>query len=265
LSRLTQVTVDGLFVNLIGPTDGRPVLLIHGSTETGHHDWFESSSVAHSLASEGFRVVAPDCAGHGRSVVERDAHGRVVYSFHRMAEQLVSLIRALNTAQRFDVIGHSNGGTVALFLARFFADAVNRVVCLAGNAYIDARIRDGVPVAMAPERIERERTEWRDDMVALHDRWHGSGYWKELVAATVQETITEPQWTASELVHCLTPVLAVQGETDGVNVPGQHAQTIATWFPHGESWLVPETGHSVHWERPELFHSRVLSFLRTGS
>jgi pimeloyl-ACP methyl ester carboxylesterase len=255
----TSVFVNDLWVTTLGPADGKSVLLIHGSTEMGVHDFCEASDLAKRLAEAGYRVVIPDCPGHGRSVVERNTDGSVVYSFARMAEQLAALLVELGVGNA-NVIGHSNGGTVALYLARFHSHVVDRVVALAGNAYIDERIIVGVPPKMAPERIERERPEWRDEMVNFHDRWHGDGYWRDLVQATIDETITNPQWTKEELTGTRTPVLAIQGSEDSVNTPGRHAEVIGDWFPNGSSWVVSGAGHSVHWERGEEFFTRVHSF-----
>jgi pimeloyl-ACP methyl ester carboxylesterase len=258
-SRPTSVFVNDLWVTFFGPADGQPVLLVHGSTETGTHDFCVGSDLAARLAAAGYRVIVPDCPGHGRSAAERHPDGSVVYSFARMAAQLSNLLVAIG-AQRAHVIGHSNGGTVALYLARFHAPVVGKVVALAGNAYLDERIIVGVPPKMAPDRIERERPEWQADMVELHDTWHGGGYWRELVQATIDETIANPQWAAGELVDMHTKVLAVQGSEDTVNTPGRHAQVIGEWFPNGSSWIVDGAGHSVHWERGDEFFARVHSF-----
>jgi pimeloyl-ACP methyl ester carboxylesterase len=252
---------NGLFVSFFGPETGQPVLLVHGSTETGLHDFCSGSDLAARLADAGYRVIVPDCPGHGQSVAARNADGTLQYCFATMADALADLLRRVCTdGQRAYVMGHSNGGTVALYLARFHTDVVAKVLSLAGNAYLDARIIDGVPPKMAPDRIERERPEWRDEMVEFHDSWHGEGYWRELVQATIDETISNPQWSAAELSEVLTPVLAVQGSEDGVNTPGRHAEVIGEWFPNGSSWVVPGAGHSVHWERGDEFFARMHAF-----
>ncbi len=255
--------VDDLWVTLAGPVDGTPVLLVHGSTEIGMHDYGIASDLMWRLAGAGYRVIVPDCPGHGRSASVRLGDGTLEYSFAAMAASLAGLVDSLGLGPAH-VMGHSNGGTVALYLARYHAASLRRVVALAANAYLDARIIEGVPPKMAPERIERERPEWRDEMVEFHDRWHGDGYWRELVQATIDETISNPQWSAAELVGVQTDVLAVQGSEDGVNVPGRHAQTIGEWFPNGSAWIVKGAGHSVHWERPEFFDV-VDAFFRHGT
>ena len=255
--------VDEVFVSVMGPRTGVPVLLIHGSTETGLHDFTVGSDLARRLVDAGHLVIVPDCPGHGRSAAVRNADGSLQYSFASMADALAKLISALSYGPAH-VVGHSNGGTIALYLARYHRAAVRRVVALAANAYLDARIIDGVPSKMAPERIERERPEWRDEMVGFHDRWHGDRYWRELVQATINETITHPQWSKAELIGVGAEVLAVQGSEDSVNVPGRHAQTIGEWFPHGSALVVDGAGHSVHWERGQEFFDVVEAFFTDG-
>ncbi len=258
------MTLSGLHVEVLGPAAGKPVLLIHGSTETGRHDFIESSDLAERLAKAGYRVIVPDCPGHGQSAAVRDENSQLVYSFAHIASALAELLHEMGLKQRAHIIGHSNGGTVALYMARFHSTLVDRVVALAGNAYIDERVRRGVPVGMNPDRVDRESPAWRDDMIALHDKYLGDGYWRELLLATIDETITNPSWTAPEVATCTVPVLAIQGSEDGVNTPGRHAQTIAEWFPNGQCWIADGAGHSVHWQQPEEFERQVIAFFRQG-
>jgi len=81
-----------------------PILLIHGSTITGQADW----SLVAPLLARRWRVIVPDCRGHGRS-----SNPNLTYSFREMASDMAALIRLLGY-QRAHVIGHSNGGNVAL-------------------------------------------------------------------------------------------------------------------------------------------------------
>lgn len=179
-----------------GDAGGEPVLLIHGSTETAESDWFVHSDVGSRLASLGYFVVAPDCRGHGRSLATRASSGLPEYSFEQMAADGAELLRALGMPRAF-VCGHSNGGTVALCLARSFPLQVRAAVVLAGNAYVDEHVRTRVPVGMDPDRVEQESPAWRDSMVDLHDAHQGEGYWRDLLLATIGETVSYPQWTAT--------------------------------------------------------------------
>jgi pimeloyl-ACP methyl ester carboxylesterase len=52
---------------------GVPIVLIHGSPNTGQYDWAE---VAPPLAEAGYFVIVPDCRGHGQSENPQRGHGR---------------------------------------------------------------------------------------------------------------------------------------------------------------------------------------------
>ena len=246
-----------------GDAGGEPVLLIHGSTETAESDWFVHSDIGTRLASLGYFVVAPDCRGHGRSLATRSSSGLPEYSFEQMAADGAELLRALGMPRAF-VCGHSNGGTVALCLARSFPLQVRAAVVLAGNAYVDEHVRTRVPVGMDPDRVEQESPAWRDSMVDLHDAHQGEGYWRDLLLATIGETVSYPQWTADDVAGVDVPVLAVQGSGDTVNVPGRHAETIAEWLPRASLWIAEGYGHSVHREAPVEFVERMTTFFASA-
>jgi pimeloyl-ACP methyl ester carboxylesterase len=261
VSRSAFVLRDGATLSYLttgSPTDS-PVLLIHGSTETAESDWFVHSPIGSRLAELGYFVIAPDCRGHGQSTATRVGDGVLSYSFEQMAADGAELLRALGMPRAF-VCGHSNGGTVALCLAKSFPLQVQAAVVLAGNAYVDDHVRTRVPIGMDPGRVERESPAWRDSMIALHDAHHGDGYWRSLLVATIAETISYPQWTAPDVAELDVPVLAVQGTVDSVNTPGRHAETIAEWLPRGQLWLAEGRGHSVHREAPDEFVERVTQF-----
>jgi pimeloyl-ACP methyl ester carboxylesterase len=258
----SEVTLfDGAVIRYLtaGPSDGPVLVLVHGSTETGESDWFVNSDIATRFGALGYRVIVPDCRGHGQSSATRGADGTLDYSFEQMAADIASLLQSRRT-KRALVCGHSNGGTVALCLARSFPRVIRAAAVLAGNAYVDDHVRSRVPVGMDPDRVDRESTGWRDSMIALHDTWHGPNYWRDLLKATIRETVAYPNWTAADLAELHVPVLAIQGSDDSVNVPGRHAETIADWCPNGQLWIADGCGHSVHYEQPTEFVRRVHEF-----
>jgi pimeloyl-ACP methyl ester carboxylesterase len=263
-----------IYYEEFGAPDAPAVLLIHGSTLTGARDFCVHSNLAARLATC-YRVIVPDCRGHGRSMAcWRDTAAsldaaparapgwqdtRLTYSFSDMAQDCADLLHGLSASPAY-VIGHSNGGNVALYMAKEQPAHVRAAVLLAANAYIDGHLRDRVPVSMHPDRVARENVAWMDEMIALHDAHHGAGYWRELLKATINETVTNPDWTARDLQDVRVPCLCVQGENDSVNAPGRHAQTLAEWLPVSECWVPAGIGHSVHYELPDEFERRVCAF-----
>jgi haloacetate dehalogenase len=101
-----QVVIHGV-VGGAGP----PLLLLHGNPLT-HIHW---RLVAPRLAQE-FTVVATDLRGYGDSGKPRGLPDHSNYSFRRMAQDQVEVMRALGF-ERFRVAGHDRGARTAYRMA----------------------------------------------------------------------------------------------------------------------------------------------------
>lgn len=251
---LIEVNGCVLFYEVFGEDqpDKSPVLLIHGSTQTGHSCW---GFIAPLLARE-YRVIVPDCRGHGQST-----NPGLSYAFEEMAQDCVELIRALGY-KRAHVIGHSNGGNVALVTLVEHPDVVQSVVLQAANAYVSPDLIEKEPQIFNPERVERETPEWMNEMIDLHAATHGTDYWRKLLQLTVSEIISEPNYSGGNLAQVDKPVLVIQGENDRVNAPSRHAQFIHENTPFAQLWIPQGVGHNVHEEIPCEWVDRVVAFLR---
>jgi 3-oxoadipate enol-lactonase len=115
---------DGLkrYYEILGPDNGRPVVLLHG--------WCSSSSLYSEqkpvLANAGYRVFAFDAAGHGRS--DKDIHEfttrKLLNDFKEMGEKLGFW------NEPFALIGHSAGGGVALHFGFDIPDHIASLVLI---------------------------------------------------------------------------------------------------------------------------------------
>jgi pimeloyl-ACP methyl ester carboxylesterase len=163
--------------------------------------------------------------------------------------------------ERAHLIGHSNGGNVALVTLMEHPEVVQTAVLQAANAYVSADLVEKEPRLYDADRVAREAPGLMDRMIALHGPTHGHDYWRDLLRLTVQAIITEPNYTPADLARVRRPVLVIQGADDGVNAPGRHAQYIAENIPGAELWLAAGVGHNVHRERQVEWLGRVLDFL----
>ncbi|MCX6081890.1 MAG: alpha/beta hydrolase [Chloroflexi bacterium] len=228
-----------------------PILLIHGSTITGEIDWAE---LAPRLAAE-YKVFVPDCRGHGRS--SNPAGG---YSFKQMAADAAAFVSAMGY-KRMHIIGHSNGGNVALVLLMEHAGVVQTAVLQAANAYVTDYLREREPVVLEPDYFAAHHPQDVALMISAHGGLHGQDYWRELLNMTMREIIAEPNYTAADLAQVRRPVLAIMGADDQVNAPDRHAQFIAENIPQAEAWVPERVGHNVHAEIPDEWLTRLLDFL----
>ena len=102
-----------------GPADGRKVLALHG--------WLDNAATFDALAPllGGLRLVCLDLPGHGLSA-HRHASARG-YDFIYWIADVAAAADALGW-ERFSLLGHSLGGSIALCLAGTLSDRVERAV-----------------------------------------------------------------------------------------------------------------------------------------
>jgi pimeloyl-ACP methyl ester carboxylesterase len=226
-------------------------VLINGATNDGHNAW---DSIAPGLARR-YKVFVPDCRGHARS-----SKPRLSYSFRELADDVAPFVHAMGY-ERAHIIGHSNGGNVALVTLIEHPEVVQTCIPQAANAYVTRYLIEREPKVFEPERMERESPEWFHEVRRLHIEVHGSEYWKDLLWLTMKEIISEPNYAPLELAHVDRPTLVIMGAEDSVNAPDEHAQYIANNIPNAELWIPEKTGHNVHLDRREEWLAKVLEFL----
>jgi pimeloyl-ACP methyl ester carboxylesterase len=123
------VDVEHLFVEageirmhaaVAGPADGRAVLLCHGFPES----WYSWRHQLSALAEAGYRVIAPDQRGYGRTDAPPDVGS---YSQVHLVGDLVGLLNALGIGSA-TVVGHDWGAPVAWHAALLRPDVFPAVV-----------------------------------------------------------------------------------------------------------------------------------------
>jgi pimeloyl-ACP methyl ester carboxylesterase len=98
--------------------NGQTVLLLHGKNFSGAY-WGRSIG---TLVSQGFRVIAPDQIGFGKSSKPK----RFQFTFHALATHTRELLDALGVAE-VTVVGHSMGGMLATRFALMFPDVATKL------------------------------------------------------------------------------------------------------------------------------------------
>jgi pimeloyl-ACP methyl ester carboxylesterase len=102
------------------PNPERATLLVHGLTAS-HKEW---TLLGPALAAEGRYVVAPDLRGRGLSAKPAQGYGVASH-----AADLVGLCDALGLGA-VDVVGHSLGAVIGMYLAAVYPQRVRRLVLL---------------------------------------------------------------------------------------------------------------------------------------
>jgi pimeloyl-ACP methyl ester carboxylesterase len=160
------------------------------------------------------------------------------------------------------IVGHSNGGNVALVTVVVHPEITQTAVVQAANAYVTDYLRQREPVVLEPDYYAAHHPADVERMIAVHGETHGQDYWRKLLVMTMEEIIAEPNYTPADLARVKRPVLAIMGSNDSVNAPDRHAQFIAENIPGAEIWIPDGIGHNVHDEIPDEWVTKVLDFLK---
>ena len=236
-----------------------PLILLHGYSDS----WFSYSRVLPGLA-ERHRVYALDLRGHGDS--DRPASG---YAMRDMAADVVAFMDATGIASA-TIVGHSMGSFVAQQVAALAPERVARLVLvgsgtsprnIVGISELEAAVRalrDPVPPEFARDFqvstiFHPIPPEFLDEAVTA-SLMLPARVWQEVMSGMLA-TEPEPRLGPSGI-----RTLVLWGNRDAIfHRPEQDALLAAV--PGAILKVYEETGHALHWERPEEFVRDLAEFL----
>lgn len=225
---------------------GVPLVLLHGGLSTSA-DW---APLVPTYARH-YRVLATDRRGYGRSS-PRPGFERG-YLYHD-AQHLAAFLDGLPVT-RAHVMGHSDGGSIALLLAVERPDLVRSLVAVAAHTHAEDKTLEGLRDV---QRLLRTSERFRQGLnrrlgpggAALAEVWYA--HWLDPA-----QTVLDIRAQVSR-IRC--PTLVIQGLDDEFAHP-DHARGIAQAISGSQLWLIPDCGHAPHLQYPEAFNERVLAFL----
>lgn len=266
-----KLDIDGLGVNVERWGSGPPVVLLHGFTGSSN-GW---RGLAEAVGGE-FEVIAIDIVGHGQTDAPEDLER---YLMRRCVDDLAATVRALGH-ERATWLGYSMGGRTALQVAVHRPEVVSALILegatpgLATEAERESRVASDEVLA---QKIEREGVEafidfWEN--VALFDsqkrmpeerrhrvregrlRNRGTGLANSLrgMGTGSQEDVRD------RIERVEVPTLLITGVLDTKFT--DLAREMAQVLPDATMFTIDDAGHAAHVERPDVFASMVLEFLR---
>jgi len=262
-----------------GPTDGPPVLALHG--------WLDNAASFAGLAPKlaGFRVIALDLSGHGRSDHPSAACS---HYFVDWVPQVIDAAEVLDLG-RFALLGHSMGAGVASMVPAAAPSLITRMVLLEGAGPLTTPPEDAPTLlrrALEDERrVVTSAAKVHPDLAsAVAARCHGSDLDPISARGLVERSVeqidqgvrfsfdprlrTRSRWrfTEEQVLAFLTavdcPVLTVRAKS-GWPVPEEQMETRFDAIPD-LTRLEVEGGHHVHLTHPERVAPAVMDFLSTA-
>ena len=253
-----------------GPADAeRVVVCLHSMFQCNA----EFDGLARVLGAEGFRVLCPDTAGHGRSGWRRDADE---YGYPLFASDIMAVV-ARSGAARVDVVGSSMGGFISMKMAHegapFRTLILNDVGAYSPKSGPQRVLQNLPPARDYPDAAAIElalrrllsasgplpRAEWVH-FVSRNVARHGNGFRllydprirRQLVAMTVRDFDLWDKWAA---VAC--PALVIRGEySDMLDAdvaqrmterPGTELHTVTGCGHRPWLWTAEQAAPVVEW------------------
>lgn len=255
-----------------GTPNGRTVVLFHGM------NFFAAAFevTIEALRREGFRVIAIDRIGFGRSS-KPDTH----YNLHMPARHSKMLIDKLGL-DRVAIVGHSMGGMVATRFASTYPETTSHVVMVnqigltdprPGNEWTDPEVAYERALATDYRGLLASHTRyyprgWKPEYLYWVGVQYGltlSGDWPRMARVrAAQRMILFEDPVVHEWQNISSKALVIGGAEDRLvdDYPAR-ARHVAESLQNAELVLFPEVGHAPAFDSPDEFHAELIRFLKS--
>ena len=216
------------------------LVLLHGGMSS-------SGSLLRNLAphfDKNYRVAAFDRRGHGRTA-DTDAP----FHYEEMADETIAFLEHLGG--KHYVVGHSDGGNVALIVAMRRPDLLKRVVLVGANYHFDG-MRPMPMFHLEGEQFE----EWATKYGELSPS--GKEHARDVITKTLHMFDTEPAFSVEDLKKISVPLLVMAGDDDLMEL--SHTTSMFEAIPGAQLAIVPGTSHAVLKEKTKLSSKIIRNF-----
>lgn len=265
-----RLAVNGVYLNVeVAGSQPPPFVLLHGFTGS-QENW----RALRAAWSRRFQVIAVDLLGHGRSDAPADP---ARYAMDRCVADLAAALDQLGAAA-VNVLGYSLGGRVALHFAAAHPERVRALVLESASPGLATPEERAARIAADETlagRLEREGLE------AFVDYWERLPLFasqarlpaEARAALRAQRLQNNPLGLANSLRGLGTgaqpslwerlpalraPTLLIAGALDEKFTA--IARAMAARLPAARLEIVPDAGHTVHLEQPDLFQHLIAGF-----
>ncbi|NIF28936.1 alpha/beta fold hydrolase [Pantoea sp. Tr-811] len=248
--------------------EGKPLFLLHGSGP-GVSGWANWAKTVPAFADQ-WRVIVPDIAGFGFTEFKDGTK----YDIKLWVSHLVGIMDALDI-EKACFVGNSFGGALAIGLAVFAPERVDRLVLLgtpAGEFEQTAGLRGAWEYEPSLDNMRHLMALFPYDQKLITEemvqaRFEASA--RPGAQEALRKLIPKPAsdgptivkgFPASALAKITAPTLVVHGREDRV-VPPECGFLIANSIPNADLHLFGRCGHWVQSEQSRRFVALVRDFL----
>lgn len=251
-----------------GPANGRTVIFHHGGL---YYGWYWSEQIK-ALAQEGYRVIAKDRLGWGKS-----SKPLIPYSISLWASNTARLMDHLEIEEAA-IVGHSIGGQMVTRFAFLYPERITHLVTVNQVGLTDRRYGRGFRPLSGEfdanpnmDEVYAGLLRWAEDN---YSSWHPkyiehmrirygqrlSGDWPHLAQVSqLTGHMRAMDTVVNDRQHIQTKTLVMGGVEDYPTF-AEEARQAAAAFPNGEVFLIPDIGHNPHEEVPDIVSGELIRF-----
>lgn len=243
-SAFAQVNGARLYYAIFNRNGGRPVILLHGSLGSSD-DWgFETP-----LLDKTHEVIVLDSRGRGRSTMSSQP-----LTVELLASDVIGLMDLLKI-QQASIVGWSEGGVIALFLAIHHPDRIKKLFAFGANYSVSTY----PPKPLSPEMkaigglyMARARATYR--------RLSPTPTGFDDLLKSLNQTSTEPELKPTDLMKITAPTVIADGSCEQF-ITHKETVTLAHLIPGGKLVIIPNVSHDGPLQDPNYFHKAVTALL----
>ncbi len=249
-----QIIVDDLLTHYELNGEGKLVLLLHG--------WGDSAKGLEALSqqlTQQYTVLSVDLPGFGASQPPK-----AVWDLDNYSDFLNKLLDKVDLGQPYTVIGHSNGGALALRATALGNLKPERLVLLAASG-----VRTGGGgkrlVLKTLAKTGNIATIWMPERYrqGLRKSLYGAAGSDMLVAPQLEETFkkTVRQDVQADAAIINTPTLLIYGRDDNA-VPVADGEKYHSLMKNSKLVILDNAGHFLHLDQPEQVTNLIEEFIK---
>jgi pimeloyl-ACP methyl ester carboxylesterase len=249
-----QVVVDGLLVNYSTVGEGSAIVLLHG--------WGDSLTTFDHLTSvlkKEYTVIRLDLPGFGKT-----QKPKTTFSLEKYADFLNKFLQKIAVEKIYAIVGHSNGGAIAIKAVSNGFVVSEKLVLLASSGVrsttggrkkilrITAKTAK-IPTKLLPKQYQSKLRR------KVYDKIGSDLFIAEDMQDTFKQVVAED--VVNQASNITTKTLLLYGELDTAT-PVSYGNKFHQVIKNSQLKTIPEVGHFLHHENSELVVSLVSDFLR---
>ncbi len=236
---------------------GTPVVLLHANTGTSV-SWEPQTA---AFVREGYRVIAFDRRGWGKSMADPATGpqpGSVAGDLDALADHL--------KLDKFHLVGVAGGGFVSLDYAAWRPERLRSLVVAASTGQFSEKEMQDFTARITIPELRKQAAVYREVGPSYRGanpdgtkRWIAIEEHAQQPGAPSQPLRTPN--TFAKLAAVTLPVLVIAADAD-LLAPPAVMRTWAARLKNYEWATVPDSGHAIAWEHPDVFNEKVLAFIK---